>query len=55
MSRPPLPGSDIGPPGPLAEQTRLGDFWLPQRGMFAVGETYFEQYDPTRHHPVSAS
>ncbi|WP_406273992.1 hypothetical protein OH799_00295 [Nocardia sp. NBC_00881] len=35
--------------GPLAEQARLGDFWLPRRGMFVVGEAYFEQYDATRH------
>ncbi|WP_330231034.1 hypothetical protein OHA40_00190 [Nocardia sp. NBC_00508] len=42
-------GIDIGPPGPLAEQARLGDFWLPQRGMFVVGESYFEQYDAARH------
>ncbi|MGQ4617371.1 hypothetical protein [Nocardia sp. R7R-8] len=44
-----IDGIDIGPPGPLTEQTGLGEFWLPQRGMFAVGETYFEPYDPQRH------
>ena len=27
-------GVDLGPVGPLAEQARLGDFWLPQRGIF---------------------
>lgn len=27
-------GEDLGPIGPLAEQDRLGDFWLPQRGIF---------------------
>jgi hypothetical protein len=27
-------GRDIGPVGPLAEQDRVGDFWLPQRGIF---------------------
>lgn len=27
-------GEDLGPIGPLAEQGRLGDFWLPQRGIF---------------------
>jgi hypothetical protein len=32
---------DLGPPGPLAEQARLGDFWIPQRGVFAVGRTFF--------------
>jgi hypothetical protein len=29
-------GHDIGPPGPLPHQDRRGDFWLPQRGLFAV-------------------
>jgi hypothetical protein len=32
---------DFGPTGPLAEQTRLGDFWIPQRGIFAIGRTFF--------------
>jgi hypothetical protein len=27
-------GQDLGPIGPLSEQARLGDFWLPQRGIF---------------------
>jgi hypothetical protein len=27
-------GEDLGPIGPLPEQVRLGDFWLPQRGIF---------------------
>ena len=30
-------GHDIGPPGPLPHQDRLGDFWLPQPRLFAVG------------------
>ncbi|MFD4180964.1 hypothetical protein [Rhodococcus sp. NPDC058514] len=41
-SRATVDGVDIGPPGPLASQARLGDFWLPQRGMFVIGEAYFE-------------
>lgn len=48
-SRAMIDGSDIGPPGPLPVQAHLGDFWLPQRGMFVVGEAYFEVYDATRH------
>ena len=32
---------DLGPPGALSEQARLGEFWLPQRGMFVIGEAYF--------------
>jgi hypothetical protein len=27
-------GVDLGPIGPLEEQAKLGDFWLPQRGIF---------------------
>jgi hypothetical protein len=29
-----------GAPAPLAQQTRLGDFWIPQRGIFAMGRVY---------------
>jgi hypothetical protein len=31
----------LGPPGPLGEQARLGDFWIPQRGVFAIGPAFF--------------
>jgi hypothetical protein len=34
-------GEDLGEPSPLDEQTRLGDFWLPQRGVFFVGRARF--------------
>ena len=33
-------GRDIGPPAPLREQARLGDFWIPQRGIFAMGRVF---------------
>jgi hypothetical protein len=33
-------GVDAGPPAPLAEQARLGDFWIPQRGIFAMGRVF---------------
>jgi len=36
-----IDGLDLGPVGPLDQQTRLGDFWLPQRGLFFAGEVYF--------------
>jgi hypothetical protein len=36
-----LGGTDLGPPGPLADQARLADFWIPQRGVFAIGRTLF--------------
>ena len=50
-----LHGSDLGDPGPLPRQDRLGDFWLPQRGLFAVGNAEFETFDPTRHRTVVTS
>src|SRR4051812_46672434 len=31
----------LGPPGRLPEQDRLGDFWLPQRGLFFFAQTRF--------------
>jgi hypothetical protein len=33
-------GEDAGPPAPLPEQARLGDFWIPQRGIFAMGRVF---------------
>ncbi|MGW0176196.1 hypothetical protein ACWDUM_20420 [Rhodococcus sp. NPDC003322] len=50
-----LRGTDLGTPGPLSHQDRLGDFWLPQRGMFAVGNADFESFDPARHRTVLSS
>jgi len=42
-----LGDDDFGPIGPLGEQTRLGDFWIPQRGIFAIGRTFFWSDNPT--------
>jgi hypothetical protein len=39
-SRAAVEGVDLGPPGPLAEQARLADFYLPQRGILAVGSVF---------------
>jgi hypothetical protein len=36
-----LSGTDLGRPGPLSEQATLGDFAIPQRGVFAVGRAFF--------------
>ena len=36
-----LDGEPLGSPGPLEEQARLGDFLIPQRGLFAVGRAFF--------------
>lgn len=42
-------GVDLGPEGPLAEQARFGDFWLPQRALFATVQAWFEPFDAQRH------
>lgn len=34
-----LYGKDLGPQGPLPQQDRLGDFWLPQRAIFFADAT----------------
>jgi hypothetical protein len=39
-SRATVEGEDLGPIGPLAEQAHLADFYLPQRGIFAVGRIF---------------
>jgi hypothetical protein len=44
-----LAGEDFGSPGPVQPQAHLGDFWIPQRGMLAIGAAYFELFDPVRH------
>jgi hypothetical protein len=33
-------GKDAGPPQPLRDQAHLGDFWVPQRGIFAMGRVF---------------
>jgi hypothetical protein len=49
-----IDGVDLGEPGPLSEQAHLADFWLPQRGLFAIGGSFFELYDPARHLQVAS-
>ena len=36
-----LGDDNFGPPGSLREQAHLGDFCIPQRGVFAIGRTFF--------------
>lgn len=48
-SRAVIAGRDLGELAPLAEQTRLGDFWIPQRGLFAFARAFFEPLDLARH------
>jgi hypothetical protein len=40
---------DLGGVSPLPVQTRLGDFWIPQRGIFAIGRAFFEPLDSAQH------
>jgi hypothetical protein len=37
-----LDGTDLGAPGPVENQARLGDLWIPQQGLFFVGSVQFE-------------
>ena len=48
-SRAEFDGRDLGETGPLAEQEKLGDFWIPQRGIFVIGGGFFEPFDAERH------
>lgn len=47
-----LHGADLGGPEPLPEAASLGDFVIPQRGIFAVGQALFEPFDEGRHMAV---
>ncbi|MFD1214118.1 hypothetical protein ACFQ36_18980 [Arthrobacter sp. GCM10027362] len=48
-SRALLHGQDLGTIRALPAQARLGDFRLPQRGLFMAGSVVFESFDPARH------
>jgi hypothetical protein len=50
-----LAGRNFGSLKPLRVQNRLGDFWIPQRGIFLVGASSFDSFDPARHRPASVS
>jgi hypothetical protein len=47
-------GTPIGTPGPLPVQAMLGDFAIPQRGVFALDRSSFEPFDPRRHRAAVA-
>jgi hypothetical protein len=44
-----LNNENLGTPAPLSNQTKLGDFWIPQQGIFAIGISHFETYDQAKH------
>jgi hypothetical protein len=48
-----LNGQDLGPVAPLPVQERLGDFWIPQRGIFALAQASLEAFDPRRHNTAT--
>lgn len=50
-----LGGQDFGAVSPLRVQTRLGDFWMPQRGIFMVGSVVFDSFDPERHRATAGA
>lgn len=39
-------GQELGRPAPLARQARLRDFWIPQRGLVASGDSVFHPATP---------
>jgi hypothetical protein len=47
-------GQDLGKPGPLPVQGQMGDFLLPQRGIFAIGSAFMESFDAEQHLAVTS-
>ncbi len=48
-------GDPFGPVVPVSPQVRLGDFSIPQRGLFVIGRAFFESYDPAVHLAAATS
>jgi hypothetical protein len=48
-SRASVAGRDLGVVASAPAQPRLGDFWIPRRGLFAIGRAVFEPFDAARH------
>ncbi|MCB5294439.1 hypothetical protein [Arthrobacter sp. SO3] len=44
-----LQGHNLGQVSALPVQDKLGDFWIPQRGIFMIGSSVFEPFDPVKH------
>jgi hypothetical protein len=44
-----LQGHSLGHVSALPVQDKLGDFWVPQRGIFMIGSSVFDPFDPARH------
>jgi hypothetical protein len=48
-----LDGVDLGAVGPAPAPGKLGDFRIPQRGMFAIGRAFFHPGPSRQQEPVS--
>ncbi|MDQ0851104.1 hypothetical protein QFZ65_003042 [Arthrobacter sp. B3I9] len=44
-----LKGQSLGRISALPVQDKLGDFWIPQRGIFMLGSSVFEPFDTATH------
>jgi hypothetical protein len=44
-----IDGRNLGAVAPLREQPKLGDFWIPRTGLFAIGRAFFDAFDPKIH------
>jgi hypothetical protein len=44
-----IDGRNLGAVTPLREQPKLGDFWIPRTGLFAIGRAFFDAFDPAIH------
>jgi hypothetical protein len=44
-----IDGRNLGAVVPLREQPKLGDFWVPRTGLFAIGRAFFDAFDPNIH------
>jgi hypothetical protein len=42
-------GRNVGAVAPLRDQPKLGDFWIPRVGLFAIGRAFFDAFDPEVH------
>ena len=48
-------GVDLGEPGSLTPQAHLGDFLIPQRGLFVIGSAFFEPDGEGCRRPLATS
>lgn len=48
-----LGGTDLGTVAPLTEQARIGEVWMPQRGIFMIGGADFDPQDAAEHPPTT--